>query len=135
MGKNKRKRTYLPERREQKTSSIKLSASKTTVSVSPIPPANELEAYNNIRPDLGSLIIQDWQENSKTRRSILDREMKVKEKALLLDTFKVVAVIVFMITMLGLSAYLAYNKQYELATMIILSPLLIGIIDAIKQKR
>ena len=135
MGKNKRKRTYLPEKREQKTSSIKLTTSKTTVSVSPIPPANELEAYSNIRPDLGSLIIQDWQENSKTRRSILDREMKVKEKALLLDTFKVVAVIVFMITMLGLSAYLAYNKQYELATMIILSPLLIGIIDAIKQKR
>ncbi|MBQ7609081.1 MAG: DUF2335 domain-containing protein [Desulfovibrionaceae bacterium] len=134
MGKNKRKKPYLPSQHKPQTSAeVKLSATKATVSVSPIPSAEELASYDKIRPGLLELIINDWQENSKCRRTTTEKGMRAKERALFLDSVKTAAVVFFMLGLLSLAAYLAFNGEYELASAVVLSPLLIGIIDALKQ--
>lgn len=105
------------------------------VSIGPIPDARSIEAYRAVRHDLPDLIIETWQADAQHRRDMGNADAAVKQTLARLEVAKMVVISLFALGMLGLAGFLAYKGEYQYAAAIVVSPILIGIIDALRHPK
>lgn len=116
---------------QQKPSAV----SVRQVSIGPIPDARSIEAYRAVRPDLPDLIIATWQADAQHRRDMGNADAAVKQRLACVEIAKMVVISVFALGMLGLAGFLAYKGEYRYAVTIVVSPIIIGIIDALRHPK
>lgn len=128
MGKRSAKQSAVPAQVPAKPNTSAVSVKQ--VSIGPIPDAQSIEAYRAVRPDLPDLIIETWQTDAKHRRDMGNADAAVKKTLARVEVAKVVIVSLFSLGMLALAGFLAYKGEYKYAAGVVISPILIGVIDA-----
>lgn len=87
----------------------------------PLPAPEVFQEYAAIRANLPAIIIDEWLKEMNFRRSVVKSQLRQNAAKIFIVGF-------FALAIIGLSAWLAYVGEYQLAGAVVVSPLLVRLV-------